>query len=380
MISAWVNRVGGVEETLHWVKNSLFSRVNCVKYMTLPNMARELQCNSALWAIAYGVMDVMFVTSCFQLPVMQRMGDLFWVFAKEIINLRIQSGDMLNSLLWGMVLPQTIICLPHTPTGFVLDSLLDPISVDVTIQGCERSAGRTVIYVYSHTSLTFLSGARLNGITFVHRASSSPMAKVGTVLQFCGWKLSPLEVFMNDVVVECGGVCLSDYHVVHCNHLFVRNAPVGVSVSGVNRLFITGISIAGISGGDNTGFDSCETALRIRNVCEVSLGRIVVSNCARLFDAEVGDIFVFGNSMILKCGEIGSILMPVGRRASFINLVVCLCSPFLSALMRWLIPMFFPLQAQQLPRWANGGAEKMDAFTRVLLIARAPKCSACRLL
>jgi hypothetical protein len=341
MISAWVDGVGAVEETLHWVKDSLFSRVNCMKYMTLPNIARELQRNSVLWGVAYGVMDVMFVTSCFKLPVMQRMGDLFWVFAKEIIKLHIQSGDMLNSLLWGMVLPQTIICLPHSPTGFVIDSLLDPISADITIQGCEKSAGRTIIYVYSHTSLTFLSSVRMNSVTFVHRASSSPMPKVGTVLQFCGWKLSPLEVFMNDVFVECGGICLSDYHVVHCNNLFVRGASVGVSVSGVTRLFITGISIEGVSGGDNTGFDSCETGLRVRNVREVSLGRIVVSNCARLFDAEVGDMFVFGNSMILKCGEIGSILMPVGRRASFVNLVVRLCSSFLDALMRWLIRMFF---------------------------------------
>lgn len=326
MMSDWEAGVGNVDETLHWVKEPLFLHVHRMKCMPLRSAVLEFHTNSDLWRLAYGVMDVMFVTSCFKLPVMANMGNIFWIFARELICLQVQSGDMLNSLLWGMVLSQTVIHLPSSPVGaefFEIDSLMDPISAEISIYGCRRGEGRTTINVCSHASLVFLSSVRLSSITFNHQKSSEHLWKVDSVLGFHGWKMSPLNLSMNDVIVQNGGVSISDYTFVHCNNLFVKNAAFGVRAVGVKRLFITGIVMEGGSG-VFTGFSQCETVLRTQNVREISLGRLVINDCPRLFDVEVSEIMVFGNSLVARCESMGSIMMPVSLRASFINIVVSL--------------------------------------------------------
>lgn len=327
MISDWEDSVGGVEESLHWVKESLFSHIRCMKSMPLHMSVLEFQPNAVLWRLAYGVMDVMFATSCFKPPVMAKMGNLFWIFARELICLRIQSGDMLNSLLWGLVLPQTIIRLPASPVGaefFEIDSLMDPISAEISIYGCRSDEGRTTVNVCSHASLVFLSCVRLSSITFVHKQSPTLAGKVESVLSFHGWRVSPLQLFMTDIIIQNGGISISDYSLVHCNNLFVQQASVGVRAVGVKRLFITGVLVFGMAG-VNTGFSRCATVLRTQDVHEISLGRLVISDCSKLFEVEGCELMVFGNSLVARCQSLGSIMMPVSLRASFINVVVSLC-------------------------------------------------------
>jgi hypothetical protein len=310
------------------VKEDLFYQVSQANHLCLQGLCSSFLPASDLYRHAEGVMDVMFITSCFNFPVRVQMGDLFWTFANEFIKLKVHSGGLLNSLLRGLVLPQTVIILPATSVGFKIDPLLPPIKFDVTISGYHGPAlpdgtrERTILHVEHQTFLLFQGNVRMSSLSFVHTQSISPMPHSDLIICFHGWERTPLEVIIHDVTFDAG-VSIFSYETVRCNHVLIRGAKIGMDVLNANRLFITG-DLAEMALGKENGFDGCNLALRLRKVNEVTLGRLVVSKCSKVFDVCVHRFFILGNSVVSRCVAMGSLLMPVNRRASFFDFAVSL--------------------------------------------------------
>ena len=324
MIQNWEANVGPVESTLHWVGEDLYYHIHCMQKMSLETLQNEFREQRDLDRLATGVMDVLFLSSCFKLPSVVAMGPCFWVFARELIQLKLSSVDHLNSLLWGLVLPQTVIVLE--PKKYALDSLLDPIAVPLTIRGQKDDQGVTTVEVHSQTSLIFFHNTRLHRLRFV-QAPSVSVPSTDFLVKFCGFGGCKLTAFMVDVEFVCAGYSVQNYLQVQCNHVHVSRAAVGLSAYSVERLSILGCDSEVMCEG-HTGFNGCGIGIQIMDVDHLLVENQVFSGTEKIFHACVKTSSEVKDSNADACVSMGVLLMARHFTPVFIDFEVftfCVC-------------------------------------------------------
>lgn len=380
MLAVWTEKVGSVEDTLHWVAEPLFYHVNHMNHMPFPALLEHFLIPSDLNRFVVGVMDVLFLTSCFNFPVVSEMGGLFWIFARELIQLKLNTSDMLNSYLWGLAMPQTVILLPPITGGYILDSLLDPIEIEITIQGCladghtpyvDDTSFHTTIYVYAQSSLTFMSNTRLLKLSIQKKDFPAMMARCDTLVKFIGWGLTKLSAYITDVEFINGGCFATRYDVVHCDHILVKNTSIGLSVQHVAKLFITGNPPCMLPGPE-VSFYRCLLAISAIEVDTFVSGRQIFSKCKNVFYANVKTAFIVEDSAVKDCEALGEILMSPGRRPTFVRFTVSTTASIHHFLVSVPPALLFVLQREGTIQPLQEGSEVVSQIDKRVYIARPP--------
>ena len=325
MIEKWETNVGSIDSTLHWVKEELHYHIYCMNKMSLDMLQCEFSEQRTLDKLATGVMDVLFISACFKLPSVDAMGPLFWIFARELIQLHLASVDQLNSLLWGLVLPQTVIVLE--PKKYALDSLLDPIIVPLTIQGQQTDQGVTTVEVSSQTSLVFFNNARLDKIRFVQTLPVS-MPPTEFIVKFSGYGGCKLVASMTDVEFVRAGFSVQFYNRMQCNHVFVSRAVIGIHARNVEQLSILGYGSNEMCDSP-TGFDACALGMQFMDVDLLLIENQAFSGTEKIFHACVKTSCIVRNCSADNCPNLGTILMAGHATPVFVDFEVSVSVYFL---------------------------------------------------
>lgn len=321
--------VGDVDSTLHWCKDRVYSRVAVMHAMPFDTLCREFTDGSVLSSMMEGVMDVLFVASCFELPVVVLLGRLFWLLASELINIRVSSVDQLNLLLWNRVLPQTLLVLDPVP--FYLDSMIESVDYVVTIQGTVGVSDgtypptRTVLMVPSSSVLGFCDSVRLSKLEVRHFEVDG-VNQTEHVLGFSCTDGEDKVIFLQGVDVYDGGCSISGYGKVHTNHFSVTNTSVGVTVENVGQMFITATQNVLSEAGFKSGVFSCGLGFSFAGVSTFVGSGVCIRRCGVVFDVRVKRVFVLEDSCVLKCDSFGEILSSPVCIPSFHRNMVRLCA------------------------------------------------------
>ena len=319
---------------MHWANDLLYYTIHDTNKQPLVSLQKQFCFNSPLDTVTKGVMDVMFAASCFQLPIVIELGQLFWMFARELIRLRVSTVDHLNFLLWGVVLPQTVLVLD--PVTFTLDSLIPPIKTQITIQGrvetqtsddeVFETSTRTILLVPSNSSLIFLSDVRLCTLT-VKQVENPAYRQSECVLQFLGFGPRALNLYMNGVELVNAGCSVVNYDKVHCNHLSVTDAVVGFLGTNIKDLYLTGTHTHLLETEVKTGFYFCDTALSLRDISTFVCAKHTIFNCHVVFDAKISKVCVVEDSAIYECTHMGELLTCSNCVPSFVSCKVIMRVP-----------------------------------------------------
>lgn len=318
-----------MDNTLHWVKDSVYLHVALMHRMSLEDLRNEFDVGSRLNQVTKGVMDVMFVASCFDLPIVAKLGRLFWIFAREIIRIRVSSSDQLNLLLWNRVLPQTVLVLDPIP--FFLDAMMEPIDYVVSFQGTimERTEGmapdavpaRTVLMVASTSALIFHASARVS-ILEVQHFDVLGVVQHMYALRFTSVCADDRLIHLQAVFVRNSGCFITGYAKVHANHLSVENATTGLNVKDVGQLYITTTHPPLIDVGFNSKFSYCDVGFSFSGVSSFIGSNLIFSDCCVALDVKMKQIFILEDSRITKCDSLGEILSAPSCIPSFHRNVV----------------------------------------------------------
>ena len=330
-VENWIEKMGPMDQTMHWSEEKLYCHICRMLRYPHSQLLLEFQTNSKTDSLTTGVMDIMFLASCFQLPLVCELGPRFWFFTKELIHLRVSSVDHLNSLLWGLVLPQTVILLDPKP--YFMDSDLEAISVDITIKGSKGGASaeeETVIVVHSKTSLVFIGSVRLVGLKFKQQRHDPNQSEYSdTVLSFIGWGDDKLLLFMKDVQLVNAGCSVSAYNRAHFCCVSVTDALIGIHVTNVKDVFLSsGDMLCPGTSFDPPGFFYCDTAIVASDVSVLIAGHQIISHCHTVFDLKVKHTCVVEESTISSCDHMGKIMTSPNCTPSLIGVSVSAISFF----------------------------------------------------
>ncbi len=275
-----------------------------------------------------GVMDVFFAASCFQKPSIHRMETLFWFLAKEFISLHVDSSDKLNFLLWGSLLPQTVLTL--APIMFHVDSLIPPIEVMLTIEGTSTSVPKddlvegsfsSEVLLPSNMGMIFRSDARIINVTF-RRLGLSTLPYVNNLLSFVGKAGVRNDVYLNTVQVYDGGLNAIRCNKVHGRGVVVFGATVGVSLDTVADFVFTEFVSDGASRFPEAGIFSSRIAFSFHQVDGVEIDSIRVSSVGHVLVGSISNMFVMSNSCIDYCSCMGHLNVLSDIRPVFHTMLV----------------------------------------------------------
>lgn len=281
--------------TLHWVKDSLHHEIQRLYTLSDDVLAQHFvdHVRSPLKKHTQGIMDVMFVSACFPFPEVEMLGDLFWCLARQLICLDVPNVDVLNSLLWGTVLPQTVLMLRSGI--YVIDSGMDPVTVPVTFQGSRNPEERTTVFVYRHTTLIFVESVRFFNLDFDHVASNTNSNLPGPYLiTMMGITTCVLEAFFFDVSVKNAGVFASNFASVRLENTAIYQAPTAILLKSVDQFFFGSRDVTGRT--TPSLIASCQLAIQTPDVDDLILEDIQFTNVCCVFDARV-----LYNCEIRKC-------------------------------------------------------------------------------
>lgn len=301
---------------MHWCGNAMFSRVTAMHKMSLKDLHVEFSFGSRLDQAIGGVMDVMFVASCFEFPVKDCMGSLFWILARELILVRASTVDQLNLLLWKKPLPQTVLMLDPIP--YFVDSMVPHIDHQISIQGTvvekdneDESPGlltaRTLILVASTSTIIFRNSVRLSALQVI-QVETSGARQMEYVLSFIGTGARNLSVSLQAVDVRNAGCFVTQYSKLSGNHFGVTNASTGLALRDVDQVFLTATHQRLAYNGFNSWFSHCEVAFSFFGVSTFVGANVFVFECHVVCDVKVKNIFVLENSRFQKCFAWGEIL------------------------------------------------------------------------
>lgn len=317
--------MGSMAKTLHWSSGKFFSVVKTI--FSTPSQERKFQflLGSNLDDELHGVMDVVFAASCFPKPDVAAMGQMFWIFAKALLRVYVSSTDELNFLLWGNLLPQTVLFL--APTVFYLDSLIPPIETVLTIEGSmheDESRAMTEIKIHCNGTLIFRADTRIIGV-FFHRMQSRPngVDSISSMLSFIGKREAPLNITLTLVKISKGGVLLTK-----CGRVWLQGVSVFRSIAGFlletvdefvfNRYPVSETDTAF----KDVGIFNCNFAFSFHDVKTVELTHIRVHGVENVFSGSVLDTFLMSTSCIDSCASMGNLLMISDIRPVFQSVMV----------------------------------------------------------
>jgi hypothetical protein len=316
-----------MDATMHWACDQLYLCVHSMSKMPLPELQSEFSRRLSLDRVTTGVMEVMFLSSCFHLPRVEAMGARFWYFATHLILLKLEGLDRLNSLLWDLVLPQTVIQLE--PQEYYLDSLLPPVSVAITIQGRRTPDAATTVIVFSQSCFRVFAqeGIRLFDIDFMQaeadhsmhlRGAERPTPPRKYILEVMGGNWTNPHVYISGVSFSGAGFKAVNLGSLNCNHVFVCGAEVGVYMENVREAKFMGCA-PGIESHGKSGFKECDVALSSTDVWQLSLSDLKFESVSVLFNMCVRDAINVRDSETLWCEKMGYLLMPGCRAPAFWN-------------------------------------------------------------
>ena len=319
--------MGPMDATMHWASDQLFSYIHSLSKRDLPELQSEFTRCLTMDGVTTGVMEIMFLSSCFSLPRVKAMDSRFWYLAKHLITLQLGGLDRLNSLLWGLVLPQTVIQLE--PQEYYLDSLLPPISVALTVQGKRTSNASTTVIIYNQSCLKVLAsdGIRLLDLDFVqgeadhsyHLGHQEPPTEPHMyVLEILGGNWTNPHVYLSGVTFTGAGFKAKNLAGLNCNHVFVRSAEVGVLLENVREAKFMGCA-PGVESHGLNGFHECDIAFMCTDVWQITLSDVKFESVTVLFEMCVRDAISIRDSKSIDCDEMGFLLMPGCRAPQFWN-------------------------------------------------------------
>jgi len=317
-----------MDDTLHWVDPSLYKTINSMKSLSIEELQAEFQTpGSRLCAGVTGVMDLMLVCCCFRLPLVMEMDHLFWHFARALVLLDVDSVDTLNSLLWGLVLPQTVLVLE--PKQYNLDSLLVPIFVPITIRGTKDQARlqTTTLGIYSQASLVILNHVRFWHLTVARVITANVMPASDFLVKLTGWDGCNHKAYFWDVEMCDGGISCVLYDLLQCNRLIVRGAECALAVYATETLCVRGWDHHVLLPSERSAFDQCTLAIKAKDVANVKIEDVKFSRLFEVFNVRASNVCLIENALVSPtCMRLGRILMPQNAACVFTDVEVLFSS------------------------------------------------------
>lgn len=321
----WETNVGPITKTLHWSSNEFIVYVRNLFPLSSQERRKQFVFGSDLDDELLGVMDVAFAASCFMKSDIASMGQLFWIFAKELLRVYVSSTDELNFLLWGTLLPQTVLFL--APITFYMDCMIPPIETVMTIEGtvcADGSSPCTEVRLQSSECLIFRANTRITGIVFRRTGLRTSHANApNTFLGFVGKKDAPVHVCLSLVQAFDGGL-----YFMKCGKVKLRGVAVSNAISGLMLDTVEEFVFNRFPGAEtdtsfsDVGVFNCYNAFSLDGVKSVEMNGIRVRNVQNVFSGSVSDTFVMGTSCIDSCRSMGNLLVFSNIRPVFQSVLV----------------------------------------------------------
>lgn len=312
MIKNWEENVGSLGMSLPRSSPGLVPFISRLSYLTLPALQTAFVENVRNHEGLVGIMDLMFFVSGFDTARRRDMGGMFWLFAKHVIQLEVADSDRLNLLLYGRVLPQTIICM--TDTEYILDALIPVIACDISIRGFQTCNDQGA--VVTRTLLTLrseLSFSQDVDIDTVNIRSVRP-SLVKFSLDFTGDFDKPVyqQVALKNLGILGGGIQCQNLKVFQMLDVSVRNCSIGLYLNNVEYCFIYSTRNM-VSPNRLASFKHCESALYLCMVRHVDVRSYLFCNCKEVLDGLVHGSLEMTNNTMWRVGRVGSVWMPEGK-------------------------------------------------------------------
>jgi hypothetical protein len=323
MVKNWVDNVGDMKHTMHWSSPRLVPLIQSLNAMNFSDLKGAFEYWDSLRVHMRGVADVLFTASCFQIPFVVRMEELFWAFARELLLVKIVSSDDLNLFLSGPIMPQTVIMLgPH---AYSLDSHVPPVPSIVTIMGSDlgvdhRTYSQTSILLHTE-GLSFQSGVFIQDVTLVHRVSSPQ----NCAIRVRGVDKIQTNVRLDGVKVIGGGVRFSNCTQAVIHELNIEDTLVGVYANDVDMLVVNPRLDPhyGLVYSDKGFFKLCKTAFYVTKVNFFCCRLQVYRQCMRIYHACVNEKMSIADCDFMDCGKLGQVL---GKTHTVVLLYGCYVS------------------------------------------------------
>ncbi len=327
----WIQKVGPVEDTMHWSSTGFYQCISNMYKMDPSALCDQFVFGSSLDSEAKGVMDVLFAAGCFNTPVVELMGSLFWVFAKELIRLYVSDVDFFNLLIWGQPLPQTVLVL--APVVFSLDCMLPGVESVISIEGTvnkdektgeetSESVSRSTIMVPGNTCMVFFNSVRMSGLD-ICRFLVPYAPQCERAINITGRVPAGKTVRFVDVDMTGGGLSITNIDSVCCLGLSIRDAKTGVSVKHVEEFFF------GSGGRYIPVLTNCELAFSLAGLSKASFEEAEFRDSHVVFHARVTNLFEVKRVAVTKCTSMGQVLMNPGNAPMFYRVMVRLIVSFL---------------------------------------------------
>jgi len=330
----WVEHVGPKDESLHFVKPGAFTDFEHMMGLDLEGQRTLFQHHdspiSLLGHRTQGVMDTLFAASCFQLPSVLAMGRHFWLLARALVLFEVSNSDQLNSILWGLVLPQTVVAMDAEE--FYMDSLLDPVHVPMKLKGCVGHLRMTTLYVQSDSNMIFFDDVCFENVCFLHtpphpdRCVSRLRKFVVELRGVCSFQTNvPTAVaVLKHVEFSYGGLRVYRYGDVLCEDVHFHDAKCGLSLHDVGCVSLES-HFLGLGTDPFSGFDYCDLALSAEKVGSLDLEDQSFNGVLQIFDVEIFSEFEMVTCYISDADTyIGKITMPEGCDPVFHGITVSL--------------------------------------------------------
>jgi hypothetical protein len=326
MVRKWVDNVGDMKYTMHWSSHRLIPLIQNLTTKNFSDLKGAFEYWDSLRAHMKGVADVLFTASCFQIPFVVRMEELFWAFARELLLVKIVNSDDLNLFLSGPIMPQTVIMLG--PYVYSLDSHVPPVPSTVTIMGSDlgvdnRTYSQTSILLHTE-GLSFQSGVFIQDVTLVHRVPGPQ----NCAIRVRGADKIQTKARLDGVKVIGGGVRFSNCTEVLMYEMNIEEALVGVYANDVDMLLVNPRLDPeyGLVFSDKGFFKLCKTAFYVTKVNFFNCRLQVYHQCMRIYHACINVKMSIADCDFMDCGKLGQVL---GKPLSTMLLYGCYVSLFL---------------------------------------------------
>ena len=322
MITAWEENVGCLGMSLPRSSPGLVPFISKLSYLTLPALKTEFIESVRNHEGLVGIMDLMFFVSGFDTTRRRNMGGMFWLFARHIIQLEVADSDRLNLLLYGRVLPQTIICL--TDAEYILDGMIPKITCDLSIRGFQTCNDQGAVVTRTLMTLrSELSFSRDVDIDTVNIRRLRP-SLVNFSLDFTGDFDRPTyqQVALKNLGILGGGIQGQNLKVFQLLDVSIRNCSIGLYLNNVDYCFLYSTRNM-VSPNRLASFSHCESAMYLCMVGRVDVRSYLFRNCKEVMDGLVHHSFDMTNNTMWRVGRMGSVWMPEGKVMSSSGNKVC---------------------------------------------------------
>lgn len=318
MVKNWVDNVGDMKHTMHWSGPNIMNLVQRLHQMPLSELRSSFDYWDSVRAHMKGIADVLFTASCFRIPFVVHLGDLFWAFARELLLVKLDTSDDLNLFLSCTIMPQTVMVLGPRP--YHLDSEVPYVPCNVTIMGSDAgvdsvSFTSTVIWLHEQ-GLRFRAGVYMYHVRLAH----TDRAPLNCAIRVRGDDKASTYVRLEDVFILRGGVRLSKCRSANTFELGIEDALVGLYIHDVDLLSVNPRLDAstGFVPSEKALFNLCKTAIYIVRAKYFCSCFQIFHQCLFVYNACIVSKMVVTDCEFRECGKLGQVL---GKQGA--ELLIC---------------------------------------------------------